>query len=59
MKISSLHWNGAAYGEKLQVSIKYQNLFFFLKKGWFSYVRVSLKRDECHIYMAKLSLQSL
>ena len=32
---------------------------FFLKKGWFSYVRVSLKRDECHIYMAKLSLQSL
>ena len=26
-----------------------------LKKGWFSNVRVSLKRDEYHIYMAQLS----
>ena len=30
-----------------------------LKKEWFSYVRVSLKQEECHIYMAQLSLQSL
>ena len=30
-----------------------------LKKGWFSYVRASLKRDEYHTYMAELSLQSL
>ena len=30
-----------------------------LKKGWFSYVRVSLKRDEFHIYMTQLSLQSI
>ena len=27
-----------------------------LKKGWFSYVRVSLKQDEYHICMAQLSL---
>ena len=25
-----------------------------LKKGWFSYVRVSLKQEEYHIYMAQL-----
>ena len=30
-----------------------------LNKGWFSYVRVSLKQEEYHIYMAQLSLQSL
>ena len=30
-----------------------------LRKVRFSYVRVSLKRDEYYIYMAKLSLQSL
>ena len=30
-----------------------------LKKGWFSYVRVSLKQEEYHIYMAQLSLESL
>ena len=30
-----------------------------LKKGWFYYVRASLKRDEYQIYMAQLSLQSL
>ena len=40
------------------MSIKYQ-ILSFLKKGWFSYVKVSLKRDEYHIYMAQLSLQSL
>ena len=27
-------------------------LSILLKKGWFFYVRVSLKRDECHIYTA-------
>ena len=30
-----------------------------LKKGWFSYVRVSIKQNECHIYLAQLSLQFL
>ena len=30
-----------------------------LKKGWFSCVRVSLKRGEYHIYLAQPSLQSL
>ena len=30
-----------------------------LLKDWFSYVRVSLKREEQHIYMAQLTLQSL
>ena len=45
------------YDGKSPVSIKYENLDF-LKKGWFSYVRVSLKW-EYHIYMAQLSLQSL
>ena len=30
-----------------------------LKKRWFSYVRVSFKQEEYHIYMAQLSLQSL
>ena len=30
-----------------------------LKKGWFSYVRVTLKQEEYHIYMAQLFLQSL
>ena len=30
-----------------------------LKKGWFSDVRVSLKREEWHIHMAQLSLQFL
>ena len=29
-----------------------------LKKGWFSYARVSLKREEYYIHMAQLSLQS-
>ena len=46
------------FSEKLPMSIKYQ-ILSFLKKGWFSYVKVSLKRDEYHIYMAQLSLQSL
>ena len=32
---------------------------FLLKKEWFSYVRVSLKQDEYHIYLPQLSLQSL
>ena len=40
------------------VSIKYQNLHSF-NKGRNLYVRVSLKREEYHIYMAQLSLQSL
>ena len=30
-----------------------------LLKGWFYYVRVSLKRDNYQIYMAQLSLQSI
>ena len=30
-----------------------------LKKWWFSYVRVSLKQEEYHIYLAQLTLQSL
>ena len=30
-----------------------------LKKGWISYARVCLRRDEYHIYMAQLSLQFL
>ena len=30
-----------------------------LKKGWFTYAKVSLKRDEFHIYMAQLPLQYL
>ena len=30
-----------------------------LKKGWFSYVIVSLKQEEEYIYMAQLTLQSL
>ena len=46
------------FSEKLPMSIKYQ-ILSFLKKGWFCYVRVSLKRDEYNIYMAQLSLQSL
>ena len=29
-----------------------------LKKGWFCYVRVSLKQEEYYIYMTQLSLQS-
>ena len=45
------------YGEKLMVGIIYQNLHF-LKKGWFSYARVSSKRNEYQMYMAQLSLQS-
>ena len=46
------------YDGKSPVSIKYQNLHS-LKKGRFFYVRVSLKREEYHIYMAQLYLQSL
>ena len=46
------------YDGKSPVSIKYQNLHS-LKKGRFFYVRVSLKREEYHIYMAHLYLQSL
>ena len=30
-----------------------------LKKGWFVNVRVSLKWEESHIYMAQLTLQYL
>ena len=30
-----------------------------LKKGWFTYVNVSLKLDKYDIYMAQCSLQSL
>ena len=40
------------------MSIKYQ-ILSALKKGWFSYVRVSVKRDEYNICMAQLFLQSL
>ena len=29
-----------------------------LKKGWYSYIRVSLKREEYHIYMAQKQIQS-
>ena len=28
-----------------------------LKKGWFTYAKVSLKRDEFHINVAQLPLQ--
>ena len=31
----------------------------YLKKGWSCYVRVSLKQDEYHIFLAQLSLQFL
>ena len=60
MKINSHHWNAAAYTcqEKLwrTVGCEYQmsKYLFFLKKGRFSYFRVSLKRDKYHIYMAQL-----
>ena len=30
-----------------------------LLKEWFSYVRVSLKKEEYHMYLAQLTLQSL
>ena len=30
-----------------------------LKKGWFSYARVFLKREKYYIYMAQISFQSL
>ena len=43
------------YGGKSPVSIKHENPHF-LKKGWLSYVRVSLKQEEYHINMAQLSL---
>ena len=38
------------YGEKgpARSNIK---IFILLKKGWFSYVRVSLKKEEEYIYM--------
>ena len=46
------------YGGKSPVSIKYENMSILLKKGWFSYIRVSLKQ-EYHIYVAQLTLKSL
>ena len=49
---------GSNYDRKLLVSIKHENLHSF-KKGWFPYVRVSLKQEEYHIYPAQLSLQFL
>ena len=64
MKISSLHWNGAAYTckEKLwrKVADEYQMSWspFFHRRGD-SEEGVSLKRDEYYIYMAQLSFQSL
>ena len=62
IKISSLHWNATAYTckEKLwhKVAVECQ-ISILLKRGWFSYVRVFLKRDKYHIYMAQLSLQFL
>ena len=36
--------------------MKCHNLHSF-REEWFSYVRVSLKQDEYHIYLAQLSLQ--
>ena len=39
--------------------ISHTKISILLKKEWFSYVRVSLKQDKYHIYMAQLSLQSL
>ena len=50
------------YGETMAESrlwVSNIKISILLKKGWFSNVRVSLKRDEYHIYMAQLSLQSL
>ena len=41
---------------KLLLSIK---ISILLKKGWFAHVRVSLKWDKYHIYMAQLSLRNL
>ena len=43
---------------KLPVSMQCHNLHSF-KEGLFSYIRVSLKQDAYHIYLAQLSLQSL
>ena len=42
------------YGGKSLESIKYENVQSF-KKG----VRVSLKQEEYHIYLAQLTLQTL
>ena len=40
-------------------SVSNIKISILLKKGWLSYVRVSMKREEYHIYMAQLSLPSL
>ena len=34
-------------------------IYILVNKGWFSYVRVFLKLDKCHICVALLSLKSL
>ena len=46
------------YGRKSPVSVKYENLHYF-KEGVILFVRVSLKQEEYHIYLAQLTLQSL
>ena len=46
------------YGGKWPVSINIK-ISILLKKGWFSYVRVSLKREEQHIYMAHFTIPSM
>ena len=44
-----------AIREESHRSVLNMKISIHLKKGWFSYVRVSLKQEEHHIYIAQLS----
>ena len=62
-KQPSLEWRCVYFWAEIMAESRWWvsnvTISILLKKGWFPYVIVSLKRDEYHIYMAQLPLQSL
>ena len=62
-KQTSLEWYYVYLWEEIMMEswqwVSNVTISILLKKGWFSYVKVSLKQEDYHIYMAPLSLQSL
>ena len=62
-KQPSLEWRCVNWKGEIMVEsgrwVSNIKISILLKKDWFSNVRVSLKSEEWHIYMAQLTLHSL